>query len=110
MESMSDSEDEAAGTTNANNEGWFSNVEDNKPVGRKGLAAAATDAPTPAVPVEVYDLGATCRLSLYCEDFTSMCDIAPCPFNVANGSSFSAPEWVTCQLLCPMVDWSLSCS
>jgi hypothetical protein len=83
-------EDEAAGTTNANNEGWFSNREDDEPVGREGLAAAAADAPAPAVPVKVYDSGATYHLSPYCEDFMSMRDIAPCPFNVANGGSFLA--------------------
>jgi hypothetical protein len=38
-----DSEDKAVGTAEDYNEGWFSDCDNNKPVGCRGLAAAAVD-------------------------------------------------------------------
>jgi hypothetical protein len=47
MDLISGSEDEAVGATEAYDEGWFSDGNDSKPVGRRGLAAAAVDLQAP---------------------------------------------------------------
>jgi hypothetical protein len=90
METLSDLEEEVNEAGDIDDEGWFSDGDDNIPVGHEGFAAAAADSPTPTALVEVYDLGVTHYLSPYSDHFESMCDIAPRPFNIANSGSFSA--------------------
>jgi hypothetical protein len=89
METLSDLEEEANEAGNIDNEGWFSDGDNNTPVSCEGFAAAAADSPTPTPLVKVYDSGVTCHLSLYHDHFKSMRNIAPCPFNVVNGSSLA---------------------